>query len=448
MKFRMALVPLLLLGTQTSIAQDQDLASEVAELRALLLEVQQDYESRISEVEVRLARAEQVASGARREATEAFEIAEQTAIDQSAGQSAANTFNPALGAVLAGRYADFDSGWEAIPGFQPAGEIGSGEPGFALGEAEINMKANVDNLFFGNLTFAIHDEEGEVEVELEEAWLQTTALPAGFTLLGGRYFSAAGYINEFHRHVDDFADRPLPYQAFYGGQYRVDGFQARWIAPTNLLFELGTELNWGTGFPAGSHAESSPGAYTLFANLGGDVGASNSWQLGFSYVDADVEERGGGHHDEEVAETFSGDSELSIIDFVWKWAPDGNSAVRNFKLQGEYFHRSEDGEFDGIDYDGDQSGWYLQGVWQFMPRWRVGLRHDVVSADNNGLLVGTELEDPGRDSSRTSLMFDWSPSEFSRLRLQYADDRVLDESDQQWMLQYIISVGAHGAHKF
>jgi hypothetical protein len=45
-------------------------------------------------------------------------------------------------------------------------------------------------------------------------------------------------------------------------------------------------------------------------------------------------------------------------------------------------------------------------------------------------------------------MIEWSPSEFSRLRMQFVDDRVLDESDSQFLLQYIMSVGAHGAHEF
>ena len=45
-------------------------------------------------------------------------------------------------------------------------------------------------------------------------------------------------------------------------------------------------------------------------------------------------------------------------------------------------------------------------------------------------------------------MLDWSPSEFSRLRLQYTDDRVLEESEGIWYLQYIMSIGAHGAHQF
>jgi hypothetical protein len=262
-------------------------------------------------------------------------------------------------------------------------------------------------------------------------------------------FSGAGYLNQFHRHADDFADRPLPYQAFLGGQYRVDGIQARWIAPTSLLFELGTELNWGGAFPATDNGETSPGAWTLFAKLGGDAGISNSWQLGFSWIAADAVDRGAGHHDAEAdPATFSGDSDLAVVDFVWKWAPNGNSNSRNFKLQGEYFSRSERGLIAEFPYDGDQMGWYLQGIWQFVPRWRVGLRHDEVDANNGPLLVAMDLEDPGRSSSRDSLMLDWSPSEFSRLRLEYINDRVLPQTDHQWFLQYIMSVGAHGAHAY
>jgi len=115
-----AILSLLLCSAAVSAANAQELASEVAELRTLLTAVQNDYEARISDLETRLARAEQLASGARRDATEAFEIAEQTAIEQSSGTTAANTYNPAVGAVLSGRYASVDQAWDEIPGF-PSG---------------------------------------------------------------------------------------------------------------------------------------------------------------------------------------------------------------------------------------------------------------------------------------------------------------------------------------
>lgn len=433
-------------------ANAQDTAGDIAELRRLVVEMQTNYESRISALEDRLAVAERAARGAERDAEEAIELAEQTAIDQTAGASAANTYNPAIGAILVGGYADVDTGWDEIPGFQPGGEIGTGGSGFSVGEAEINLKASVDAKYFGNMTIGIHEDDGAVEIGLEEASLQTTDLPMNLSVTGGRFFSAAGYMNSFHFHADDFTDRALPYQAFYGGRYAVDGIQARWLAPTSLLFEVGAELDWGGSFPATANGESSPGTYTVFAKLGGDLGDSHSWQVGLSHASTEAIDREAGHEHEEIPgavdESFTGDSDLTVFDFVWKWAPGGNNANRNFKVQGEYFRRDEQGLYADIDYDGEQDGWYLQGVWQFAPTWRVGLRHDEVDADNRGLLADTELEDPGRSSYRDSLMFDWSPSEFSRLRLQYTLDNVLDQSDKQWYLQYIMSVGAHGAHQF
>ena len=50
---------------------------------------------------------------------------------------------------------------------------------------------------------------------------------------------------------------------------------------------------------------------------------------------------------------------------------------------------------------------------------------------------------------RNTVMVDWSPSEFSRIRLQIARDYSrMGEPDNQIFLQYIVSLGAHGAHKF
>jgi hypothetical protein len=51
--------------------------------------------------------------------------------------------------------------------------------------------------------------------------------------------------------------------------------------------------------------------------------------------------------------------------------------------------------------------------------------------------------------SRTSAMVDWSPSEFSRLRLQVAQDKARPgATDNQIFVQYIMSLGVHGAHAF
>lgn len=390
------------------------------------------------------------------------------------------SFNPDISLILDGRYSAYsnDSDYE-LPGFMLGGEAGRGEEGFHLGHNELAISANVDDMFYGKMTAALHDHEGETEVELEEAYIETLALGNGFNVKGGRFFSGVGYLNDQHPHAWDFADAPLIYRGLFGDQLRDDGLQLSWVAPTDIYLKVGGEITRGERLPAGGAADGGKGASALFAKIGGDVGASHAWQLGLSHWQAEVEEReSGGHHDHgggASAHThFSGDSDVSGIDFVWKWAPNGNATERNFKLQAEYFIRDENGEVefeesdatgpieDGIaDLDGEQSGWYLQGIYQFMPRWRVGLRYDQLDADNAlsnfSSTLGTSLDDfahetgldtEGHTPKRTTLMVDYSHSEYSRLRLQYAKDESYEDSDNILTLQYIMSLGAHGAHKF
>ena len=77
---------------------------------------------------------------------------------------------------------------------------------------------------------------------MEEAYIQTTALPGGITLKAGRFFSAIGYLNERHAHNWSFIDMPLPYRALLGVQYGDDGVQARWLVPAPIFLEVGGEL--------------------------------------------------------------------------------------------------------------------------------------------------------------------------------------------------------------
>jgi hypothetical protein len=102
-----------------------------------------------------------------------------------------------------------------------------------------------------------------------------------------------------------------------------------------------------------------------------------------------------------------------------------------------------------MPWDVDQSGWYAQAVYQPFPRWRFGARYDRLSGDTpDQRWLETPLYPLGSDPRRYSLMVDWSNSEFSRLRLQYNYDEASDHADNQFALQYIFSIGAHGAHTF
>jgi hypothetical protein len=88
-------------------------------------------------------------------------------------------------------------------------------------------------------------------------------------------------------------------------------------------------------------------------------------------------------------------------------------------------------------------------VYQFMPRWRVGYRYDRL---NPGSLAADAVIaawlHSDHDPERHTVMLDFSPSEFSRLRFQLARDEATEERETIATVQYIMSLGAHGAHKF
>ena len=204
------------------------------------------------------------------------------AADACAGSSgsAATAFNPAISLILGGSYTDTSQDPETwrIGGFMPSGgEVGPGERSFNLGESELTLSANVDPYFSAQMTAAITAED---EVEVEEAFFRTLALPSGFTAKGGRFFSGFGYLNEVHAHAWDFVDQPLAYQAFFGGQFKQDGLQVKWLAPTDLFVELGAETGNGDAFPATRRNRNGLNGATLFAHVGGDVGDATSWRAG------------------------------------------------------------------------------------------------------------------------------------------------------------------------
>lgn len=428
-------------------AADPDLAA----IRAQIEEMKQSYEQRIAALEEKLARAE------------ARDPAPAPVVPAPAAPAGATAFNPEVSLILQGQYRQMkDIEERGITGFLPAGhDHGGPSRGFAVDHTELVLAANVDPFWRAQGILALVD--GEVEVE--EAWFQSLGLGHGLGLKGGRFRSGLGYLNEQHPHQWDFADAPLMYQALFGshGSYTQDGLQLKWLAPTPLFLEIGAEAGRGQSFPGTDRNKNGSGAGALFAHLGGDVGDSNSWRAGLSYLRTSARDRAAHFENlagDETEGAFTGRSRTWLADFVWKWAPDGNPKYRNFKFQAEYFERRENGELgaEGAadDYRSRQSGWYAQGVYQFSPHWRAGYRYDRLKSGR--VEVGDAVLavlDPANAAfasyhpSRHSVMADYSWSEFSRVRLQYArDESMQGVTDHQVTLQYIMSLGAHGAHRF
>ncbi len=430
-----------------------EMANEVAKLRAefddRLKALQADYEMRMKQMESRLAQAAPVSEPTPRE-------------------TRGNDFNPEVSLILAGSYAQRKPGERHVTGFLAGGHDHGGSRGFNLDHTELTLAANIDPTLRGYANIAFADEE----VAVEEAWFQTLALGHGLSIKGGRFLSGIGYANEQHPHAWDFVDNSLMYSVLFGEHLTQDGVQVKWLAPTDTFLEFGAEIGRGGNFPGSAEGgnKNGAGAWEVFTHVGDDFGDSASWRAGLSYLSARPENRSSIVDDLSEVEAntqFSGKSNTWLADFVWKWAPDGNPKARNFKFQTEYFRRNENGSMSCDDadpatpslctggvassYQARQSGWYAQGIYQFLPRWRAGLRYDRLDSGsvdfgaNNANLPVTDYA-PGK----WSLMADYSPSEFSRFRLQLAQDRSMQGSpdDNQVTVQYVHSLGSHGAHKF
>lgn len=476
-----ALVAAMVCATAPALAAADD--AQLQQLRNEIDTMRNAYEARLKALETRLEQAE-AASAAR--ATPAQAAAAPAALPDgrsspegtpaqamasappppvaeapiAAAPAAANAFNPAIALILSGTYSNLsqDPATYRFSGFLTGNEIGPAPQGFSLGETELNISANVDPWFYGALNLSV---DADNSVSIEEAFVQTTALPDGLTLRAGRTLSGIGYLNDKHAHTWDFADAPLVYQAFLDGQLKEDGLQLRVLLPTTQFVELGGELGAAGPFPSGNGNGNQPGTATLFAHTGGDVGTGSSWRAGVSYLWAKANERESwdiNANGDGVTNSFNGNSRLLIVDGVWKWAPDGNPQRTNLTLQGEYMRRWESGDLShdianaaSTDrFSSTQSGWYVQAVYQFMPAWRVGLRYDRLDIGNVDAASNTaSLYLPDYSPTRQTVMLDWSPGEFSRIRLQFASDHArYGLTDNQITVQYQMSLGAHGAHNY
>lgn len=407
-----------------------------------------------------------------------------------------NKFIPGISFIMDFSYKRLSIGREIfqsleVPGFfEVAGHAhgdeghshgGGGTEGFNLNYGELVLYAPVDPYF--DLFTTFHLSEGDFEIE--EAYVTTRKLPYGFGLKLGKFYSGFGRLNAKHSHVWDFADTPLVLRAFFGQEGLVDkGVQLNWVAPMDFYLALGLESLQGTnessfgieGFRVIDEETEEeveiedtvlPNQWTVYGKTSiesGDfvflAGASYAWG----------QSRMNHFEDEHEAYGFSGDTRIFGLDFTAKYIID---SYRHLTLQVEYLSRNMEGTHYGVHengghghegeepgeeegehedehdhellevemnpFDKKQSGLYAQLVFRFHKLWRMGARWDWLN---------------GNDSlNRYSFMVDYNPTEFSRIRLQYNLNRFtfLEEERRnysEFMVQFNLAIGAHGAHSF
>lgn len=381
-----------------------------------------------------------------------------------------------------------------VPGFMegPAHNHGghghgpaNSEKGFNLNYGELALKAAVDP-YFDMLTIFHFTEDS---VEIEEAYVTTRSLPWGLKLKLGKFLSGFGRLNEKHAHLWDFAEIPLVHRFFFGEEgLNEKGIQLSWLAPTDFYLAFGVESLQGTNensfgtasfhlIDADTEEEIEmedvplPNLWTFYGKTSVDAGDNLVFLAGASFATGKT--RIDGFEDEDAPSGFAGDTRIFGVDFTARYIID---SYRYISFQAEYLHRSMDGtRYDGHgdDHGGDdthedehghdapevegaamekkQSGLYAQLVYRFHRFWRFGARWDWLN--RNRLTLDGETGDLSDNLNRYSFMLDFNPTEFSRIRLQYNMNRYAfyegeRKNYNELVLQFNLSIGAHGAHTF
>ena len=351
-------------------------------------------------------------------------------------------------------------------------EGGLRSEGFNIGHNELVISAPVDDNFYGKLTTIIASHEGEIELEVEEAFIQTTALPYGIGIRGGRFLSDIGYLNNQHLHSDTFAERPVAYRNLLGSHFYDDGVRLNWVAPTPIFLNVFTEVLSGASLKVGEdeHDEHSSdiGVYTAGIEIGGDIATDHSWQFGASVL---MNEYGQQHiepvigvapdhdhdhdaHDEHAHGAAFGAETMYVLDATYKWAPNGNYKYESLTLAAEYLNGSD--AFEDFAAPGDNTGGYLSAAYRFGGQWSIGAMYSEFQGYE---FHGLELDAMGQleaefDKVRvkeTQLALTWHPSHFSNIRL-YATRQQLTMDEQETTnvvgISFNTALGDHGAHAF
>src|SRR5947199_6982319 len=347
-------------------------------------------------------------------------------------------------------------------------EVGDHDPqqrGFNARNTELAFDGAVDPYFegFANIVFKL-DNDNQTDVEVEEAFMQTTNLPYNLQLKAGQFFAAFGRLNPTHPHTWDFVDTPLVNGLFLGPDgLRGVGAQTSWTLPlpwySQLIFASQTGRG-STGFSFRNPGEDG----MFFDRITTDREARGlqdfvwipRWENSVDLSPTQVVLAGvsGAFGSNETG----ADSRTQIYgaDFLYKWkSANAEGGFPFVKWQTEWMYRRfEAGR--GVDESFPVAetfhdwGIYSQLLWGFRKGWVAGMRGDYVHMEDSHFTADLDRQPRWRLSANLT----WYPTEFSKLRLQYNHDWLESDfflSARQFdsvFLQFEVILVALGTHNF
>lgn len=345
--------------------------------------------------------------------------------------------------------------------------------GFGVQGIELALDGIVDPFFRAqaNIIFTPEGHGHGGGVELEEAYLETLALPGNLQIRAGQFFTEFGRHNTQHLHFWKFVDQPLINTRMFGPDgLRNPGVRVSWLMPTTFYSELFLTAQDSTGETAYSfrndHGFNDSHVFFRPARVDRDRGeeirslsdllytvryAASTDLTESQTILGGVSAAFGPNSPTEPTGTQQGSpagrTEIYGADFYWLWAPEGTGLYPFVSWQTEAMWRRF--EMRNPTNVFEDYGFYSQVNYGFTRGWVAGLRYDWV----RGAMA--DVVDRGGDSLelanrwRLSPNLTYYPSEFSKLRLQYNyDERSGIGTDHSVWLQWEFALGPHGAHPF
>jgi hypothetical protein len=123
------------------------------------------------------------------------------------------------------------------------------------------------------------------------------------------------------------------------------------------------------------------------------------------------------------------------FDATFRYRPLRRAIYRQFIGRSEFIWNRSDQETD----QARSFGFFVSGDYQFARRWFAGARYDYSGRPTSSFLV---------DKGAALLLTYW-PSEFSQVRGEWRWTRYAENvKANEFMVQFLFSIGAHGAHAF
>lgn len=350
-----------------------------------------------------------------------------------AAQGAPQSFNPDLSVI-----------GDLLSDLSPDGSTLEDGDRFQVREAELGLQAVVDPYFRGDFFISLKGED----IELEEGYLTSLALPHRFQLKAGKFHLPYGKVNLTHRPEIHTIEYPSVIQEFFGGDgFASTGFWvSKLLSPFGFYQELigvvGNDLGEGVagaadGASSGAEESGSDNGQTsdrdLFDDLGDrlflghlknyvDLTEAANLELGLSAATGKADR--GDPASQRL--TFYG------VDAIYRWRPPASSLYKSLILQSEATWRTSEGPTD--------FGAFLFGQYQVGRRWYLGARYDYVEHPDS---------EPRERENSISGYLTLYPSEFSLFRVGY-EHRAFDVADDldRILVQAVVTLGPHRPHPF